>query len=93
MIHWTKQLKALAQQQEATANEEGGVLAELAFWRARSANLAGVQTQLVSPGMVAASEHCASLASRCYWVPLLSTRCRISPMQQQLAQPARSLLF
>ena len=51
MIHWTKQLKALAQQQEATANEEGGVLDEMAFSSARSANLAGVQAQLASPGI------------------------------------------
>ena len=50
LIHWTKQLKALAQQQDATAHEDAGVLAELAFWRARAANLAGVQAQLASPG-------------------------------------------
>ena len=50
-IHWTKQLKVLAQQQDAARSEEGGgVLAEVAFWRARAANLAGVQDQLASAG-------------------------------------------
>ena len=63
-IHWTKQLKVLAQQQDAARSEEGGgVLAEVAFWRARAANLAGVQDQLASAGMSRPPNHAQGSSS------------------------------
>lgn len=49
MIHWTRQVKMVARQHEGGVSRTSP-LDELAFWRARLADLCGIRDQLQSPG-------------------------------------------
>ncbi len=52
VIHWTRQIKAVVNAQEASEQaEDANPLAEIQFWKSRSVDLSGIQEQLIQPGV------------------------------------------
>eukprot|EP00795_Rhopilema_esculentum_P016694 gene16694-8141_t len=52
MIHWTRQIKELLNNQDAhETSENAGPLEEIAFWRGRCNDLQGISDQLDKPGV------------------------------------------
>ena len=51
MIHWTRQVKVVGRQHQGGLGRVSP-LDELAFWRARLADLTGISDQLRSPGVL-----------------------------------------
>lgn len=52
MIHWTRQIKELLNNQDAhETSENAGPLEEIAFWRGRCNDLLGISDQLDKPGV------------------------------------------
>ena len=52
MIHWTRQIKELLNNQDAhETSENAGPLEEIAFWSGRCNDLLGISDQLVKPGV------------------------------------------
>ena len=52
MIHWTRQIKELLNNQDTNeTSENSGPLEEITFWRGRCNDLLGISDQLVKPGV------------------------------------------
>ena len=52
MIHWTRQIKELLNNQDAhETSENAGPLEEITFWSGRCNDLLGISDQLVKPGV------------------------------------------
>jgi dynein heavy chain len=53
MIHWTRQIKEeVTNQENMELSEKAGPLAEIEFWRSRTNNLHGIESQLKRPEVV-----------------------------------------
>eukprot|EP00741_Cyanophora_paradoxa_P024938 tig00000056_g24072.t1 len=53
LIHWTRQIKEVVNNQDnSEQGEDGGPLAEIAFWRSRTIDLSGIREQLGQPGVM-----------------------------------------
>lgn len=54
VIHWTRQVKEVVNQQDMNeAGEDAGPLEEIEFWRSRNADLGGIRAQLDHPNVKA----------------------------------------
>ncbi|GIM07381.1 hypothetical protein Vretimale_11536 [Volvox reticuliferus] len=74
IIHWTRQVKELLNQQDAVdASEQAGPLAEIEFWRERSVDLSGIRAQL-DDGAVSSIVSVLEYAKSSYLAPFLSLR-------------------
>lgn len=74
IIHWTRQVKELLNQQDSVdASEQAGPLAEIEFWRERSVDLSGIRAQL-DDGAVSSIVSVLEYAKSSYLAPFLSLR-------------------
>jgi dynein heavy chain len=51
LIHWTRQIKEVSNQETSHHVDTSGPLEEIEFWRSRTIDLSGIRSQIDRPGM------------------------------------------